>query len=871
MYFPRPLPSFGAALLLAATPAAAPLLAQVPNQADEPPALVLPGAVPAIPGVTPAAPGTVPVNRFPTRLPGNVRVNPPGTVPVVPVQAEENIRLQYPNASIAEPGGILDHYALLTGKRVLPDNTVQGQINIVVNQPVPKSEAIRIIEVALNLNGFTLVQEGNNIVKVLGLGKQPRSEGLPIFSDVDLLPDSEQIVSYLARLRYLDPQETAGALQQYVPPVNRAAFTPLEKAGALIITDTAVSVRRLAGLIAQLDLPSAPVTEEFIRLERADAAKALEFLNTVFDIKGSDSARGSSGGGAPTGGSGVAGGRRAIRRVGEEGQPITDNGAQPVVATVGGLPTLSGDSLIAGRITLTADIRTNRIHVVTSPVNMPLVRRLLTEYDADTPFASPVRYPLRFVSAKDVLPILIQALAEPGSEGNGTGSTGSGSTSTGRTNINSNSTGSNSNSPFSNLNSSSSSSSGFGGSSGSGGSSNIGESGLDTQAVDTTPTIATVGNTKIIADQRSNTIVVLGGAEARDKVSETIRQLDVRAPQVVIRTVIGELSMGQSSELGFNYLLRTNRGSLLSNYNAGFVNGTTSNNTGGTAAGGTDPTTGGSTGTGTTTGTTGTTLKNLTDLAVGLGSVSSSFSGVGGILAIGKSFEIILSALESTNRFKTISRPMIFTSNNKKAIIASGQEIAVPTSQVGTTNGTTAGSVGTYTNVEYKNVTLQLEVVPLINSANEVTLDILQKIDSLVQGASTTVNGTQVPTIATRYLKSTVSAPNNSTIVLGGLITQDENKTSGDIPYLSKIPVVGELFRSRSKGADRSELIILMHPEVVNTPTLLVQAGKNEERRTYLGGDLENQLLPNEVRKAIPVEKPVTVVTVKKKVTRTSK
>ena len=159
-------------------------------------------------------------------------------------------------------------------------------------------------------------------------------------------------------------------------------------------------------------------------------------------------------------------------------------------------------------------------------------------------------------------------------------------------------------------------------------------------------------------------------------------------------------------------------------------------------------------------------------LPTGLG---SNFSGIGGIISIGRSFDIILSALESTSRFKTISRPMIFTSNNKKAIIASGQEIAVPTSQVGSTNGTTNGSVGTYTNVDYKDVTLQLEVVPLINSDHEITLDILQKIDNVVAGSSTTVNGTQVPTIATRYLKSTVSAPNNSTIVLGGLITQDVN------------------------------------------------------------------------------------------------
>ena len=372
--------------------------------------------------------------------------------------------------------------------------------------------------------------------------------------------------------------------------------------------------------------------------------------------------------------------------------------------------------------------------------------------------------------------------------------------------------------------------------------------------MDTTPTIATVGNTKIIADQSSNTIILLGGAEAKDKVFETLDQLDVRPPQVVIRTVIGELSLTKDSELGFNYLLRTNRGSIFSSNSASFATGTTSTTnttTTGTVATGTA-----TTGTAAATTGTGSNLSQLTDLATGLAGAGSSFSGVGGIISIGKSFEVILSALESTTRFKTLSRPMIFTSNNKKAIIASGQEIAVPTSQVGTSTGSVAGTVGTYTNVDYKDVTLQLEVVPLINSEHEITLDILQKIDSLVgNGAGTTVNGTVVPTIATRYLKTTVSAPNHSTIVLGGLITQDENKSSGDIPYLSKIPVIGNLFKARTTDADRSELIILMHPEVVNTPALLVQTEKNESRRTYLGSDLEGQMLPSQVRKAIPVKK----------------
>ena len=140
---------------------------------------------------------------------------------------------------------------------------------------------------------------------------------------------------------------------------------------------------------------------------------------------------------------------------------------------------------------------------------MIIVEHLLEEFDADTPFATPVPRPLKFVIATDVLPILVQALSEPGSDQNGTSNTGTSSPSTTSTR---NSTGSNTglnNNSSSNGFGSSSSSSG----SSSGGSSDIGNGELNTQSVDTKPTIAVVGSTKIIADPRANSIIVLGSAE----------------------------------------------------------------------------------------------------------------------------------------------------------------------------------------------------------------------------------------------------------------------------------------------------------------------------------------------------------------------
>src|SRR5207249_8767515 len=154
-------------------------------------------------------------------------------------------------------------------------------------------------------------------------------------------------------------------------------------------------------------------------------------------------------------------------------------------------------------------------------------------------------------------------------------------------------------------------------------------------------------------------------------------------------------------------------------------------------------------------------------------------------VAAGNYLATIVHLLESTGRFRTISRPTVFTTNNKKAIIASGTEIPVPVSTLGSINNIGAQQ----SNIQFKKVALQLEVVPLINSEKEVTLDILQKVDNV--DGFTQVDTNSIPNIATRYIKTTVSAANCSTIVLGGLILDTNNRSQKGIPLLSHIPVIG--------------------------------------------------------------------------------
>jgi type II secretion system protein D len=725
------------------------------------------------------------------------------------------VRLQFPNSDVAD---VLRFYEQLTGKKLIMDNFVTGKINIFISKDVPREEAIKIIEMSLLLNDFSLVpSEEGDVVKVIGVGKNPRTTGVPVISEETEIPDGDHVISYLFKLRYADPQELQQALGQYLsPPKPYTSFLALPKAGAILVTENSSVIRTLVRIVSQIDVPPADVVSEFIKVERATADDIAKALNDLA--------------GKPEQGQGARpGGVRAVRPGGGANVPAP---VQPIgEAEYIGLTGMSEESFFVGKPSFTADVRTNRIHVVSRPVNMPLIRKLIAELDANVEFAKPVTRPLRYISAADVLPVIVQTLTEPGQTGAGAEGVGPApgaspgqprrtttatATSGGLATTSTSTTGSN-----------------YGGGAGSsGGSLNVSEE-LSTQAVDTTPKAVTIGNAKIIADQRANTIIILGSQEVVVKVQKVLDEMDVKAPQVALTTVIGELTLSNDEELGVDWFGK---------YKGKIVG--ISRNTGAPIPNATAPAA-------TAGGATPVITAGVMDPA-GLVNFGQALQQVAGgtnvYIAAGNYLATIVHALESTGKFQVISRPMVFTSNNKKAIIASGQEVPIPVNtltNVGNTAVSNTGVAAVASNIEYKKVALQLEVVPLINSEKEVSLDILQKIDSLVANGNVNIGGNSVPTIATRYIRTNVSAANGSTIVLGGLIQDNKSKSFSGIPYLDKIPYLGAAFRSTNYTRMRTELIILMCPEVTLTKLDLLRLRERSEDKTHFGPEIDQGGCPD--------------------------
>jgi general secretion pathway protein D len=705
--------------------------------------------------------------------PGAVRLpNPSAEAARVP----DMVTMQYPNSDVLD---VLHLYENLTGKKLVLDNNVQGKVNIFIAKPVPREEAIRIIEMNLALNGYSLVPAEGDIIEVIGVNKNPRAGAVPIVSDPADIPPGAKVVSYLFRLNYADPLELQQVLSQYLAGIGgQAPILALQKSSSLLVTQSADVLRKLVKMVEQIDVAPAEVTSVFIKLERADAAKVVDMLRDILE-KGNQP-------GQPGGG---------IRNIRGIVPPGTQQGNEDEGAAV-----LSEESLVVGKIKLEADVRTNRIHVITRPINLPFIEKLIAEFDANVEFGKPVTRPLKYIAAGDVLPVLVQALTEPGDQNQqGTGAAAQ----PGRTPARAptpgptggNLTGTASDSTL-----------------------QVSEE-LSTEPIDTAPQSATVGNTKLIADARANSIIVLGNREVVVKVEKILDEMDVKAPQVALSTVIGELRLTNNEEFGIDYFLQFKKNNIARGPDVG-VGGGLNNGLGNTPI--IDPAS-----------------------LITFPAFSTLPSGVTAYIAAGNTLAAIVKALDSTGRFRTISRPTVFTSNNKKAIIASGTEIPVPVSTLSASTGTSLISTGLsqQSNIEFKKVALQLEVVPLINSENEVSLDILQKVDSVA--GTTRVDNNDIPNIATRYIRTTVSAPNRSTVVLGGLIMDQKNRSRSRFPILDRLPLIGAQFSHTLKTKQRNELIVLMRPEVTLTKLDLYRLRQKNEDRTHFGPELEQDDCPD--------------------------
>jgi general secretion pathway protein D len=704
---------------------------------------------------------------------------------------------------------VLMQYEQLTGKVLIKDSNLSANalpITISVPQPVPKSELVRLIEASLLLNNIVLVPaQEPNTVKVINIntGKNPRSEGVRLYSGAESIPEGEQVISYYMPFKYISASEALTVFQTHILPRAYTSFVPINSAQALLITESTTVIRQLVALQQLIDLPPAKTVSEFIPLIRADAERVADTINKVMEYQ------------------------KKERTAGEQGPPVP---GQAVVAPqpAGAANTASSDAgLLSTQAQIIADTRTNRILVIARPETMPYFRTLISQFDATVGAAEPLEYHLRYISAGEVLPVLQDVLAEDQKNNQEQGTQQNQPTR-------------NQNRPV-NLNNNLNSGSNYSSTNGSAGSVGAGQDLLQEPDEQLGPQAVIVGRSRIISDPKDNKILVIGPPESVRKVRTILDKLDRRPQQVYLSTVIGQLELNNEFEFGVDWLQTFKKISGSSGIASGNINSGVSQ-------------------TGFVNSNAGQVVANPRSILSTNGASGVGFPALSGLTiygAIGDAVSVFVKALDSRSDFKVLARPAVYTANNKRAVISSGQRVPVPESTLSNlTTGTTGGiinnssSTAVSATINYQDVELHLEVIPLINANNEVTLKVAQINDTL--GTNVNISGTQAPIINSQRLTTTVTIPSGATVVLGGLIQDKTTKDDSGIPYLMNVPYLGNLFKYQTKNHIRDELLVFIQPTVVNDDIQTLRASLKEESRAKIAPDTYELAHPTQSGATVP-------------------
>jgi len=287
--------------------------------------------------------------------------------------------------------------------------------------------------------------------------------------------------------------------------------------------------------------------------------------------------------------------------------------------------------------------------------------------------------------------------------------------------------------------------------------------------------VANVGEVRIISDVANNSVIVVATPQEYEVILPVIKQLDLLPLQVLIDATIVSVKLTDSLKYGIQWFL-DHGGSSISSGNG----------------------------------------------AATLGSIATASAAAftsGGLTAIYNSgiVNALLSAQANKGNVNIISSPSLMVLNNQEAKINVGDQVPIQTGTLGSvvgSGGTTGATTAIQSSIQYKDTGVTLEVTPRVNANGMVIMDIKQTVSSAVK-TETGVNTS--PTIQKKEIESSVAVQDSETIVLGGLIDNNNSNAIGGIPWLNELPWIGPLFGNTDRENIKNELVVLITPRVVKS------------------------------------------------------
>jgi general secretion pathway protein D len=287
----------------------------------------------------------------------------------------------------------------------------------------------------------------------------------------------------------------------------------------------------------------------------------------------------------------------------------------------------------------------------------------------------------------------------------------------------------------------------------------------------------------IVADETNNSLVVSATRNQYDKILRILGRLDAMPTQVLLETVIAEVTLNDQLQFGVQWFLQ-NRGdrlNLASNTTAGISNGALPVSPTGTAVSGT---------------------------AALIGAATRGVPGFN-YLMNATNFNVVLNALQGITTVNVLSSPNITVLDNRTARLQIGDQVPI-VKQSG--QSALAAGAPILNQIELKDTGVILSVTPRVNKNGLVVLDINQEVSDVVPTTSSTINS---PTIRQRRVATSVAVNDGHTLALGGLVQEKAQLVNESFPILGDLPIIGTAFRNRSDLRARTELIVFIRPKVI--------------------------------------------------------
>lgn len=676
-------------------------------------------------------------------------------------------------------------------------------------------EYLQAIEQQLQLNGIGLIPVGERFVLVVPF-KTIGQQGIETFLDIPeggRHPEQGQIVRQILTPKNISAEEAQKVIESFKRPDGQIQY--LERTNSLLVTDTQENVNRMIEILEFIDKPL-PVLEEVnvypIKYAKAaDIKTALEEFVAASREQDETTKRTTA---APRPSNSLSGGMRpgASRVLPGVTRPQTAQ-PEPDSAIGDALVSDADRGMIRGKVQIMADERSNQLIIVTRPSNMAFFERIIKVLDIETaPEIAVEVIRLKYAQAEtedsdkgvaDLLNELIDNASSSKDDDNNTRNTANQA-----------------------------------------GNQNLTRRARQVEASLPAATKSRMGelkkeNIKILADSRINAVMVMASPADLAAIKDIIAAMDVPVAQVLIETVVLEVTLDDQFATGMQWVKRVSGGSQYrDSYGGGGMPtgvGSSPENLFGSQTqetGGTDK-------------DTGAPIKETVDLAgTALASISGGTQYYGSINKLNLDF--LIRATQSDSRTKIITSPILMTQDNKEATIEN-TEMKYLYNGMKYMGYSGSNSTGYQPDISQEEIGLVVTVTPRINPDGTVVLDFEESFQNAdrqqkVPGSSfgngttqTSSNSTEDmwPTPVTRKISGSVAVDNGQTVVIGGLVTQTKTSTEGGIPFLRDIPWIGKyLFGYTSESDVRTELLVFLTPYVFETSTDAQAEAKR--RKDYL-------------------------------------